>query len=92
MMPIEHMGCKNENVCSSYRTIGDISKVMIYESKNGVYVILFETHENKGANADYCYETLGEAMDFCNKELNIVEEQWFVINDPKDGEQHDIIY
>ncbi|WP_375103232.1 hypothetical protein ACDZ28_26540 [Paenibacillus sp. RS8] len=72
--------------------IGDINKVMIYDSKHRVYVFLFETHENKGAKADYCYETLGEAMEFCNEELNIVEEQWVVINDPKDGEQHDIIY
>lgn len=72
--------------------IGDISKVMTYESKNGIYVFLFETHENKGSNADYWYETLGEAMDFCSEELNLVEEQWVVVNDPKDGEQHDIIY
>jgi len=27
-------------------TIGKIRKVMIYESKNGVYVFLFDTHEN----------------------------------------------
>ena len=33
-------------------TIRNISKVMIYEFKNGVYVFLFDTHENTSGYAE----------------------------------------
>ncbi|MFC4306607.1 hypothetical protein [Cohnella boryungensis] len=72
--------------------IGKIRKVMIYESKNGVYVFLYDTHENIGCYADHWFKVIEDAMDYCIEELNINEGRWVIINDPKNGEQHDIIY
>ncbi|RED75713.1 hypothetical protein [Cohnella phaseoli] len=71
--------------------IGKIRKVMIYESKNGVYVFLFDSHEDKGCYADHWFVEIEDAMDYCMEELNINESQWVCINDPQDGDQHDII-
>lgn len=71
--------------------VDNIRKVMIYDSENGVYAFLYDTHENKSGIADLWYEILDEAMAYCNQELKVIEEQWIVINDPKEGEQHDYL-
>lgn len=72
--------------------IDNIRKIMIYNSENGVCVFLYDTQENKSGIADLWFETLDEAMVYCNQELKVIKEQWIVIYDPKEGEQHDIIY
>ncbi|WP_245773076.1 hypothetical protein [Paenibacillus catalpae] len=68
-----------------------VRKVMVYESDIGAYVFLYDTQEDKSCIADLWFETLAEALDHCLQEFNVIQSQWLVINDPEEGEFHDII-
>lgn len=71
--------------------VGEVRKVMVYESESGAYVFLFNTQEDKSCIADLWFETLGDAVEHCLQEFNVKQEQWLVINDPKEG-NHDVIH
>lgn len=71
--------------------VDNAKKVMIYESENGVYVFLYDTQEDKSCYADLWFETIEEALEYCTHELDVEQEQWVVIIDPKEGQYHDII-
>lgn len=72
--------------------VDNIKKVMIYESADDVYVFLYDTQENKSCIADFWFETLDEALEYCKEKYNVKQELWIIINDPKEGEHHDIMY
>lgn len=72
--------------------VENVKKIMVYESESGVYVFLYDTQEDKSCVADLWFETLDEAVDHCIQEFNVIQAQWLVINDPKEGEYHDIIH
>ncbi|OKP89667.1 hypothetical protein A3842_04060 [Paenibacillus sp. P3E] len=72
--------------------VDNVKKLMIYESENdGVYVFLYDTQEDKSSFADLWFETFDEAVDYCIEKYIVIEDQWVVIKDPKEGQQHDII-
>ncbi|KRF03316.1 hypothetical protein ASG89_22995 [Paenibacillus sp. Soil766] len=72
--------------------VENVKKVMVYESESEVYVFLYDTQEDKTSVADLWFEMLDEAVDHCNQEFNVIQAQWLVINDPKEGEDHEIIH
>lgn len=65
--------------------VDKLRKVMVYESE-------YDTQEDKHCFADLWFITLDDAIDHCIQEFNVIQEQWVVINDPKEGEYHDIIH
>lgn len=73
------------------KPIDKVKKVMIYESNKGVYVFLYNTDEDKSCFADQWYEIVQEADDYCLEQFNVKEQDWILIDDPKDGCQHDLI-
>jgi hypothetical protein len=52
---------------------------------------LYDTQEDKSCYADLWFETIEEALEYCTHELDVEQEQWVVIIDPKEGQYHDII-
>lgn len=72
--------------------VDNVRKVMIYESENGVYVFLYDTQEDKSGFADLWFESLDESVDYCIQKYKVIQEQWVVIKDPIEGQNHDIIY
>jgi hypothetical protein len=71
--------------------INQVKKVMIYEYDVGVYVFLYDNEEDIPCFADHWYEYVQEAEDYCMEQLNISEDDWVVIGEPQDGNQHDLI-
>ncbi|MEC0170477.1 hypothetical protein [Paenibacillus graminis] len=72
--------------------VNDVRKLMIYDNENGAYVFLYDTQEDKSGFADLWFESFDEAIDYCNEKYKVIQDQWVVINDPKEGQQHDIIH
>ncbi|CAM4462711.1 hypothetical protein FHS16_003095 [Paenibacillus endophyticus] len=68
-----------------------IKKVMLYETHEGAYVFLYHTYEDKPCFADYWFELVEDADDYCKENLNIVDNNWRMLDDPKIGCQHDLI-
>ena len=75
------------------KKVGDICKVMIYESHDGdeVYIFLYDNIKNTPCFADYHFETLEEAKEYCHTVLGVRETDWYSIPDPQEGCQHDLI-
>ncbi|PLT28669.1 hypothetical protein [Peribacillus deserti] len=71
--------------------VNNICKVMIYHSTDGIYVFLYNTLGDKACFADGCFENMLEAEEFC-KDLGVKDGDWFYIDDPLKGCQHDIIF
>ncbi|WP_139995517.1 hypothetical protein [Paenibacillus paridis] len=71
--------------------VNKIKKVMIYETDEEAYVFLYDTHEDKPCFADYWFESVEDAEDYCEAHINVKEKNWLVIDDPKAGCQHDLI-
>ncbi|WP_229696063.1 hypothetical protein [Paenibacillus albidus] len=71
--------------------VDNVRKLMIYDNENGVYVFLYYTQEDKSGFADLWFETIDEAVDYCIEKYKVIQDQWVIIKDPKEGQQHDII-
>ncbi|MGG2026299.1 hypothetical protein AB1282_11405 [Gottfriedia sp. S16(2024)] len=72
--------------------INKIEKVMVYTfNDDEVYVFLYNTKYDNPSIGDYLFEEIDDAEQFCNNEFGINEGDWLYIDDPVEGEQHDII-
>lgn len=71
--------------------VNKIEKVMIYNyDVDEVYVFLYESKMDIRCFADYEFETLEDAEEFC-RELGVNDEDWIYIEDPKEDSPHDLI-
>ena len=68
-----------------------IKRLMIYESKEGVYLFGYNTIEDSHSNWDEWYKTIEEAKEECNNRYGIEFMNWTEIPDPMEGCQHDWI-
>ncbi|OKP97721.1 hypothetical protein [Paenibacillus sp. P46E] len=66
-----------------------VKKIMIYEADQEVYLFTYETIEDLPCCQDYWFETLVEAEDYCKEVFGEVE--WIRIEDPREGDQQDLI-
>ncbi len=72
--------------------INKIEKVMVYTfDEDEVYVFLYDTKIDTPSIADYVFEEIDDAEEFCNDEFGISAGDWIYIDDPIEGAQHDII-
>lgn len=68
-----------------------VKQIMIYESKDGVYVFPFDSLEDGSATGDEWYQSLNEANSMCENEYGIGATDWKYIDDPMEGCQDDWI-
>lgn len=72
--------------------INKIEKVMVYTfNDDEVYVFLYVTKIDNPSIADYVFEEIDDAEQFCNDEFGISASDWIYIDDPIEGAQHDLI-
>jgi hypothetical protein len=74
-----------------HKPVRIVKKIMIYGSKDGVYVFLYDTVDDRPCYADLWYELFEDAIEHCEAEYNVKNDDWIIIDEPKQGGQHDII-
>jgi hypothetical protein len=70
--------------------INKICKVMIYQLQEETYVFLYNTKKDASCFADFCFDQLDDAEEYC-KGLGVHNDNWIFIDDPTDGCQEDLI-
>ncbi len=70
--------------------MSNICKVMIFDTTHETYVFLYDTLEDTACFADYSFESIEEAEEYC-KELGVNNKDWCYIDDPLEGCQDDTI-
>jgi hypothetical protein len=68
----------------------NICKVMIFESTGETFVFLYNSIDDTPCIADYWFDNLEEADEYCN-DLGISNEDWLFIDDPLEECPHDLI-
>ncbi|MFB7142880.1 hypothetical protein ACFCYN_25130 [Gottfriedia sp. NPDC056225] len=72
--------------------INKIEKVMVYTfEEDEVYVFLYDTKIDNPSIADYLFEELDDADQFCINEYGISDGDWIYLEDPISGTQRDLI-
>jgi len=70
---------------------GDIVRLMIYKSDEGVYVFGFDDLADTSSKWDNLFDDLEEAFEFCQDTYNTDNANWINIEDPYTDCQHDWI-
>ena len=68
-----------------------LTRLMIYDSGESVYLFGYKTIEDSSADWDEWYETIHDAIESCYQEYNVKETDWKKIEDPLENCQHDWI-
>ena len=68
-----------------------IKRVMFYQSKDGVYLFLYDDDKDCSSFADYFYNSIDIVKEICLKNYEVKNNDWKIIDDPLDDCQHDWI-
>jgi hypothetical protein len=66
-------------------------RLMINESKDGIYIFGYDTMIDSFSNWDYFYDNVNDSMNFASEEFGITENDWIQIDSEKEGCQQDWI-
>jgi len=66
-------------------------RLMINDSKDGIYIFGYDTMIDSFSNWDYFYDNVNDSMDFAFEEFGITENDWIQIDSEKEGCQQDWI-
>ncbi len=72
-------------------TFDEIKKLMIYESKEGVYLFGYDCVQDTASIWDNWYLTVEEAEEYCEDIYQVDKEKWIEISEPLADCQHDFI-
>lgn len=64
---------------------------MIYETDQGTYLFLYDSNDDVSAIADEWYESFIEAQEHCEIKYKVSEDNWIIIDEPKEQCLHDQI-
>lgn len=71
--------------------VGDTHRVMLFESREGVFLFLCGSVEDRGAFADEWYETLAHAEAECAARFGVPRGAWTQVPDAPPGCQQDYV-
>lgn len=66
-------------------------RVMLHDTGSGVYLFLYESHEDGPCMADYWFESAELAEQSALEDYGVTASDWQTIPDPPDGCQQDWI-
>ena len=69
----------------------DFVRVMLYDSKSGVYMFLYRNHDDRPCGAEYWFESVELAEQAAVEDYGVAASDWQTIPDPPEGCQHDWI-
>jgi len=69
----------------------DILRLMIYMSEEGVYVFGYDDLADNSSKCDNLFNDIAEALEFCQDNYNLGNENWISIEEPYLNCQHDWI-
>ena len=73
------------------KPIDQIYKVMVFESKEGIYIFEYDTVKDHPCSSDYYFDTKEEAEIFLHEKFGLRESDWITIDDPQEYCQDDLI-
>jgi len=69
----------------------EVKRLMIFDSEDGVYLFVYNTHEDSSALCDYWFEKIDDAFESCSEDYGITKQDWNEIPNPLEHCQHDWI-
>lgn len=78
-------------MASAICNCSNVTRVMVHETDNGVYLFHYAAPEDGPADGDQWFESVSECDEACLSEFGIGCKDWITISDPLEGCQQDWI-